>query len=164
MKASDKSDLISTEIAARLIQVTPRRVRQLAKEGWFKAKSRDRWAIVEVVQGYIRFLKATAKRAAAGDNRLRDARAREIELRVARQDGTVIDVAEAVDAIDKITGRFLESITGLPAQITRDIRERQRIEQICDKERGHLERRFAEVADSIRTGVDVADASLADDA
>ncbi|MER9355542.1 hypothetical protein NKI61_19930 [Mesorhizobium sp. M0514] len=160
------ANTIDTATAAKLIQVTPRYVRQLSTQGWFKQVARDRWSLIEVVQGYIACLKDEGRRTSksAADSRVRDARAAEIERRLARDDRTAIDMGEAVAALDKVTGDFLQSIGGLPARITREPRERQRIEAICDAERLRLSDRFSESAQALRSGLPADQADDEDDA
>ena len=149
-------------MAARLLGVTPRRLRQLSDEGWFKPASRNEWSLIGVVRGHIEYMEDRIQKASktASSTRLQDARAKEVELRIAQKDRTVIDLSEAQDATDKMAGIYLHSITGLPARITRNTSERKRIELICDKERTRLVERFAEIGESIQTGEDAADASL----
>lgn len=155
---------IDTNTAAALIKVTPRYVRQLASQGWFKQVARDRWNLIEVVQGYIACLKDEGRRTAksAADSRVRDARAAEIERRMAREDRTVIDLDEAAATVDRVAGEFLQAVGGLPARITRDPRERQRIEAICDAERLRLTDVFAERALALKSGLS-ADQTLDED-
>lgn len=156
MAKAQNANLIDTKTAAALIKVTPRRIQQLAKDGWFKAKGRGKWSLVEVVQGYIDFLadeRARNSKVAAG-SRLSDARAREIEIRTARLDRQVIDLDEATPLFDQLAGEFMQSLGGLPARITRVPRERQRIEAIIDGERQRISDRFAKIANTLATGID----------
>jgi len=52
-----RRQLITSALAARLLMVSPERVRQLSKEGWIEKQGRDQFLLVDVVQGYIRFRK-----------------------------------------------------------------------------------------------------------
>lgn len=164
--AADKGNLIDTSTAAALLKVTPRWIQQLAKDGWIKSAGRGKWSLVGVVQGYIDFLKDenARKTKSASQSAVQEARAEEIRRRIAREDRETIDVAEAVESFERATGEFIQSIAGLPARITRNPRERKRIEAICDAERQRITDRFAEIAHTLSTGIAVADPGDEDDA
>lgn len=157
---------ITTVQAARLLMVSDEWIRRLTKQGYMQAVATGRYNLVAVVQGYIRFLKDEDRRSSksAADNRVRDARAAEIERRMAREDRNLIMMDEALAAYDFATGLYLTSISGLPARMTRNASERRRLEAICDGERQRLADRFAEGASALRSGEAVVDAEDEDDA
>ncbi len=157
---------IPTKQVALLLMISEERVRQLAKMGFIPRAGGGRYNLVAAVQGYIKFLKDEERRTSksASESRVKDARAAEIERRMAREDRKIIALEEAVWAADKMSGEFLRSISGLPARITRNPSERRRIESICDSERTRLEARFAEIASSVRSGVETDAADDEDDA
>ena len=88
--------------------VSPERIRQLSKEGWIEKQGRDQFYLVDVVQGYIRFRNDSDRRAqkTAADSRVRDARAREIELRSAVREGCLIEIGEALSIVEEMIGMF----------------------------------------------------------
>ncbi len=145
---------ITTSQAARLLMVSDERVRQLTKAGFVPKAARGRYNLVALVQGYIRFLKDDERRSSksAADSRVRDARAAEIERRMAREDRKIIALDEAMAAFDQATGLYLQSLSSLPARITRNSAERRRIEAVCDAERQRLSDRFAQSAVTLQTG------------
>lgn len=157
---------ITTVQAARLLMLSDERIRQLVKDGYIPRVAQGRFNLVTVVQGYIRFLKDDGRRSSksAADNRVRDARAAEIERRMAREDRDIIMLDEAMAAYDFATGLYLASVSGLPARMTRNASERRRLEAICDGERQRLADRFAEGASALPTGIAAADADDEDDA
>jgi phage terminase Nu1 subunit (DNA packaging protein) len=148
------SNEVDTQTAAALLKVTPRWIQQLAKDGWIKPAGRGKWPLVGLVQGYIDFLKDenARKTKAAGNSELQRVRAREIELRIAKEDRSVIDLDEAIGAFEILCGEFNSIISGLPARITRNSRERQRIEAICDEERARLSKVLVKACDTARSG------------
>lgn len=161
-----KEHVVSTKVAAEYLALTERRVQQLAAEGWVKPVGRGRWSLVEVIAGYVESIRAenAKKTKSAADSRVRDARAAEIERRMAREDRKIIALDEAMAAFDHATGLYLQSLSGLPARMTRNASERRRLEAICDTERERLSHRFAEGASALRTGVEAAGAEDEDDA
>jgi hypothetical protein len=110
--------------------VSAERVRQLTKEGWIEKQGKDQFYLVDVVQGYIRFRNDSDRRAqkSAADSRVRDARAREIELRNAVREGRLIEIDEAMAAVEQMIGLFRAETAGLPARVTRDLHFRKTIE------------------------------------
>lgn len=157
---------ISVEKAAKLLMVTPRRVQQLARDGWIPRAAGGGYPTVGVVQGYIRFLQDEQRRASrsAAENRVRDARAQEIELRVALRKRTLIDTEEAIGTLDEIVGMVRAETTGLPARITRDLPLRRKIEQELDAIFHRVSDRLAEKADALRKSGDAVAAGGENDA
>lgn len=145
---------VSSQAAADLLQLSPRRLRQLAADGWIPAAGRGRYPLAGLVQGYASFLMASGARRtkSANEGRLKEARARLVEQRIAREDRGLIDLQEALDAFEDIAGAYAGSIAGLPARIAMDPSERRRIQVICDAERLRVSDRFAEIASALRTG------------
>lgn len=159
--------LLDVDMAARLLMVSPRRIQQLASDGWIaREKKRGGYPLIPLVQGYVRFLQDEKRKESRGasESRLRDARTKEVELRAARLDREVIDTAEAIDALDRIVGMIVEMLVGLPAQITRNESERRRIEGLIDAHRARLADRLSEVSQSLRTGGDAVSSDDEDDA
>lgn len=140
---------VSLDVAAQLIMVTPRWVQKLAKDGWIPKAERGRYSLIGVVQGYINFLKDEARRASksAADSRVRDARAREIELRVARQQADLIAYAEHVAILDEIIGHIRAEMDGAPARITRDLTVRQELQGIIHDCLDKASRRLQQAAE-----------------
>lgn len=166
MAEKDQANYLDTQTAAALLMVTPRTIQYLAKDGWIKRAGPGKWPLVALVQGYIKSLKdETARRTKiSADSRVRDARAAEIEMRMAVKARELIPLAEAVYAVEEIAGAFLAAVSALPAQITRDQRERARLETILDKTRGVLSARFAAIGAALRTGEPIDTPATEDDA
>lgn len=125
--------LMTAEMAGRLLMKSGERIRQLVREGWIPKHgtgANTRYALVDVVQGYIRFRDDVEKRATktAAATRISDARAREIELRTAIREGHLIDLDEAIEAVEELMGLLRSELSGLPARCTRDLQVRRTIE------------------------------------
>jgi hypothetical protein len=133
--AQQQAGVINTEQAARLLMIGPERVRQLVKAGWINKIEKDRFHLVDVVQGYIKFRNSEDRRSSktAADSRVRDARAHEIELRVAIKMRDLMRHDEHVEILDEVVGLFRSELSGLPARVTRDLHERVRIEQAVNE-------------------------------
>jgi hypothetical protein len=88
--------------------LTPQRVVQLDREGHITKAGRSRYPLEASVHGYLKFMKRTieGQTKSASSDRAQDARAREIELRMAREDRKIIDIAGAAAVLDRVTGEF----------------------------------------------------------
>lgn len=150
---------INKAMVAMLLNVSQPRVAAMTSEGILHQSSRGRWKLIDAVHHYIAFCKqeTKSKTKGASETRVRDARAAEIELRMARTDREIIPIAEALATIDGVTGDYLQSISSLPARITREQNERRRIEAICDEERARLGDHFTEKSFALRTGIPIAE-------
>lgn len=156
---------ISTAQAAKLLLVSEDWIRQLSRKGYIPKAARGRFNLVAAVHGYIRFLKEAEQKAtkSAAENRVRDARAAEIERRMAREDREIVDLDEAMTTLEDISGLMLATLGSLPAQITRNPSERRRIEDIVHVAQKRLVDRFAQKMAALATGEDDAIAEDGDE-
>lgn len=128
-------DTASADALAGLLDVSPRRVRQIAAEAQIQPVARGQWPVAAIVRAAV----AAAGKARTGDAErearaaLMQARAREIQLRTAREEGELIPTEEAVAYTQAVVGTLVSRLNGLPAQITRDLDERRRIEAMLDE-------------------------------
>ena len=133
--ASNRGQLISTTVAAQLLMLDPERIRQLSKEGWIEKGPKDnaggfQFHLLDVVQGYIRFLRDENRKTSrtASETRMRDAKVREVELRTAQREGLLIDYAEHMADIEELCGMMRSEFSGLASRVTRDLQFRNTIE------------------------------------
>lgn len=146
--------MLTREATAKLLMITPERVRQLSNMGYVPKVARGRYPLLGAVQGYIRFLKDDDRRPskAAAAEALRDVRAEEVKRRMAREDLKIVDIDEATATYEDMIGELLKMVNSLPAQITRNPSERRRIEDIIGKAQGRFVARAAEVISLLETG------------
>jgi len=102
---------------------------------------------------YIRWLRGEDRRAAksAGTDRMRDARAAEIEQRMAERDGRMIAEAQAetLRIVDEFGGPLKSDLMALPARVTTDISLRRKIENGIDEAFNAAAKRAANAADRV---------------
>ena len=100
--AGSGGSLISGAVATQLLEITPPQFRDCVSRGWIAAAGRDRFTIVSVVQGYLRYLRSEL----LPEDEIRRARKREIDQRIAIKDKTLIPVGEhraiATEAFDAL--------------------------------------------------------------
>jgi hypothetical protein len=122
--------VISTKLACVLLKLTQPRLSQLEAAGWIARVAPGRWRLLDLVQGYVSSLKDETKRSSqtASLSRVQEARAREIEMRTARDSGQTVDMSDALALVDDVVGGFKADFDGLPARYTRNLEERRRLE------------------------------------
>ncbi|WP_276199675.1 hypothetical protein [Chelatococcus sp. XZ-Ab1] len=83
---------------------------------------------------YLDWLRDEDRRStkAAGESAVRMARARQIELRTARDQRELVPWQEATAYTQEIVGMLISRMQGLPAQVTRDPALRSKIENAID--------------------------------
>ena len=131
-KEAQSQGLITAEVAGRLLMITAERVHQLRRAGWIeRAGDGHHFRLVDVVQGYIRFRDDADRRASksSADGRVRDAKARDIEVRTAERLRDLVPLADAIDAMATVCGRVRAEFGGLAARITRDLTLRRQIDR-----------------------------------
>lgn len=147
-------NIISLDVAGRLLKLTPERIRQLMKDGYIPRDKPGRVSLVGAVQGYVQFLKDLASKTTktAADSRVRDARAQEIEMRNAERMRKLIPVEDASAALDHLLGVVNEQLNGLPARITRDLEQRRKIEAEVNAAKEKIAKALATSADVVEKG------------
>ena len=88
----------------------------------------------------------------AADSRVRDARALEIELRIAERSRELIPVEDALNDMAELAGMVRSELAGLPARLTRIVAERQKVETEIDGVLSRLSQRAAEKAEGLEAG------------
>jgi DNA-binding transcriptional MerR regulator len=146
--------LLSAKEMSDLCGFTPHRLRQLEREGFFGKKGRDRYNPVEVFQGYVRFLQDDSRRTSksASASRAQDARAREIEQRIAKEDGRLIPIEDVAAGVTEIMGALRAELTGVAAASTRDLALREVIDGHLNGAIDRTRQRFEAMQGDIRTG------------
>ena len=149
---------ISTEGAAEMSGLGAERIRQLAKEGWIKKIGRDRYSASAVVRGIIDYKDdQLAKASRSGSStKLQDARAAEIELRMAeRKEVHLVEAQEFMFAfLDDTLGPLKPDCLAIPPRVTRDVVMRRQIEE-------QIEAAFDAAADRIRERAKLPESELA---
>ncbi|MGA0615936.1 hypothetical protein [Paracoccus sp. KR1-242] len=152
-----------TEIAA-MTGRTVRWVQNLAKDQAIEKDGRGKYRLASVLAGLVSHYEAIIEKGSksAAASRVTDARAEEIELRLAERRRDLIPQEDALAVVDLVAGEVNKQFTGLPARITRDVRLRRDIE-------AKLNEAKQKIADAVRdarilaaTGRDPTDPDAAD--
>ena len=155
-KTETKIGTISAGQAARLLDLTHERLRQLAAEGFIPKAERGRYPLVGVVQGYIKFLNDEERRSARSkpDADLRAARQREVEMRNAEREARVIDYDDAVAFSSDFIRTAREVFAGVGEQATDDPAMAAIIDTHISGIISRAEQRFRAAHEAWRTGRD----------
>ncbi|RWL87726.1 MAG: hypothetical protein EOR67_16135 [Mesorhizobium sp.] len=156
---------VSTTFLAELFGVSAQAIARLARAGVIGKTGRGQYPLGPSVRAYVDYKIASeaARRGTGSSDRVRDARAAEIELRIAREERKLISLDECNSCVDEIIGTFITMLSTLPAQITKDIRERQRIEAIIDAGRQRVSDKFAKLSSNLISGEEPDDDSDEED-
>jgi hypothetical protein len=133
------------------------RVVQLVDEGHLPRNSDGSFDLDACRIAYIRYLRSEDRRGAksATASRVQEARAKEIELRTAREEGRLIPLEGAQAAMTDILGTFRYELTGIPAASTRDLKVRAEIEKHLNDAIDRCRQRFEQAGDALRSGREV---------
>ena len=135
-KAPTKLDdiVITSTDAGMLIGKSRNWVAKLVADGFVK-KTGSLFKPADVALGYLKFLADDERRHSktATLSQVQAARAREIEMRIAREENKLIDLDEALGVLDEIVGGLKADFDGLAASVTRDPALRSIIEEKVDE-------------------------------
>lgn len=141
---------------ARLLMLTRERLRQLAKEGVIPAAERGKYPLVQTVQAYLEWLRDDDRRAAQSrpDAALASAREREIRLRLAQREATLIDASDAQAFHRFSSGLYRNELAGLGASVSRDPIIAGQINAALTAALDRFDARFANALLALRRGDD----------
>lgn len=161
-----KSETIPVSQAASLVMLTPERLRQLAAAGYIPRAVKGRYPLVDVVQGYIRFLKDEERRTSKvqAESGLKAARQREVELRIAREEARLVEMEDVEATVSSIFATLRAELSGVPAAVTRDHALRDAIEKAHNAAFARSQGKFREACEALRAGRDPLGADGTDDA
>lgn len=133
------------------------RVVQLVDEGALPRNKDKSFDLDACRIAYIRYLRSEDRRGAksATASRVQEARAKEIELRTAREEGRVVPMESVSAAVTDILGTFRSELNGVPAASTRDLTVRSAIEKQLNDAIDRCRQRFETVSDDLRAGREV---------
>ena len=107
---------ITAEVAAKLLMIEPPQFQECVRKGWITAVESGRYPWIGVVQGYIRFVRSKL----VPEDEIRRARKREIDLRVAEKERTVIPVTDHRAVIAEGFAGLQAELHGIGGRVTSD--------------------------------------------
>lgn len=151
-----------TEMAA-ILGISTRMLRIYVADGVIE-KQKATFPIGQTVRAYADHLKnGSAKKSGnTSMDALRDEKTKEIRMNRARKERELIPIDEALATHQELIGMFSAYLTGLPAEMAKDVRERRRLEDIIDVGKQRLADRLAKRLEAVRDGEQAADAEAED--
>lgn len=144
---------LSTQGMAAHLGITTRWLQAMVKDGTLPAIGRGRFDPTMTTAAYCEFLRSTAERKSTSASRddFNLERALDFRMKRLQKEGVLIpfDIADAV--IQGVIGDFLTWLQGLPAEISGNPAERQRLNGIIDKGRLRLADRSAKRLQALRS-------------
>lgn len=133
------------------------RIGQLADEGKLPRLPDGSYDLDACRLAYIQYLRSEDRRGAksATASRVQEARAKEIEMRTAREEGRLVPLDDVSAAIADILGTYRSELNGVPAASTRDLSVRGEIEKQLNDAIDRCRGRFEKVSDDLRAGREV---------
>ena len=156
---------IDRRVAAQLLQVSRARLEQYVDKGVFTRLGTVQnyyFKLNEFFVDYVSYLKRESKIPTASADRVRNAKAREIEIRSAERAGRLIDVEDVEARFVQFAGKIRSMHAALSSRVTRDLNLRKTI----DREINYIDNAAADwleaLASDLETGL-ASDAPADDD-
>ncbi len=114
--------VVNTVMLASVLDLTPRRVQQLVKEGLPRI-ARDTWNLAACARWYIKYLKEKGAVETVLDQRLRleKAKAEKMELELLEKKRLLLERSEVSAAIQVILTTLRLEFLGLPGRLAREL-------------------------------------------
>lgn len=150
---SDDSQAHDLQTIAKLLDLTPRRVQQLASDGYIPRASRGKYKLVPAVQGYIRYLRACANSEATSADyereraRLTKMKADAAELENARLAGKLVDVDAVIDGVQQANARVRNQLLSLPQRLAPEAAPETNVNAVQEIAQGIVSDILAELSD-----------------
>lgn len=145
---------MSLAAIAELCGLSERRIRQIAEAASIAPEKRGQWpapAVVQAVLDDCRAARSTSPLAVAQE-RVAEARAREIEMRTAERRRDLIPVEDAMAVVDAVVAACVAPLDGLPKRLFRDAEGIRKAQEVIDDCRARAAANIAEAAQACREG------------
>lgn len=154
MKSADIDAPITIPKGGELLGKSRQMVEKLIADGWIKRDAAGKLTIRAVVQGYLASRDDSDRRRTqkAIGNRSTEARAIKIELETAVMRGELIPMEDSLADTTELVALFRLGLDSLPARLSRELGERQRIEHECDQMLTGLARAAGEKIAALESG------------
>lgn len=155
-QAQTEAGMVTAGQAARLLMLTPRRLRQLAADGHIPGAVRGRYPLAAVITGYLRFLRDSIERAAennAGAG-LASAKEKEIRLRLAQREAQLVDAVDVERFHSFSSDLYRSQLAGLGASVSRDPIIAGQIDAALTAALDRFNKRFAEALPKLKRSDD----------
>ena len=165
--------MVTAEQLAGVIMVSKNYIVDLKERGVIRTSGRKPkgsapkpaalYDLVDSVQGMILHIRGM-KQIAEPDTAMKNAKTREVQIRTAERERTLIPLEEAVVLGDSVVSTLRTLLAGLPNRLTRDLALRKTIEKGIDEVLTQAADEYQAKADKLNSGDSLVDAEIeADD-
>lgn len=154
MTSPDLPETVSIAALAGLLGVTTRQARNLLEQSNVKPAARGSWPLADGVRAIL----ANARRSretdalAAARARAINAKARQAEIAIGRDERELIPIDEAIAEHDALVAAVREAMDSIPARVTRDRDLRRKIEIEVHAAKLAVQRALGRAHDAARNG------------
>jgi len=145
---------VSAGELADLVGVDPRMIRFYAARDVAVRTDRGQYDLRQSIRNLISEARRTGEpnENRKAEARLKEARAREVELRIAERNRELIPMDDAMEVVDGLMGLIRDELSMLPARLTRNLDDRAKIEAEIDQMLGRFADRAQLEADRCGSG------------
>lgn len=148
---------VSTADLAEILNVTERRIQQLATSGVLRRQDHGTWILPESVQAFLAYrLRSAAGKTKAKsgtvDEQIKLVKLRREQMRLAADERELVPVAEALAAASEVAGAVAFRMNAVAPAFTRDLAEQERLQKIIDDGLRSVADRLEELGASLRGG------------
>ncbi len=113
----------NVQTIAKLLMIDERRIQQLVKEGWIPRGERGRYALVQSVQGYIKYLKEHGRETQRGTEHARLARAQamRVEMENFKRMGELQTTAQVEETTQGLVVMMKTSHSAIPGRLANEL-------------------------------------------
>jgi phage terminase Nu1 subunit (DNA packaging protein) len=130
---------------------------RLAKMEYLSKAGRGRWSLVNVVQGYIRFLKDEDRRSSksASASRMTEVRTSAIEMKMATERRELVPREDVNLVLDSAASLMQSALMAVPSKYTRNLAEKRKLEKLIADALGVVADGMEKKAKALEKGQDV---------
>jgi hypothetical protein len=127
---------VNSVIASELLSITPTQFGMVVANGFIPAQPDGRYLVRDCVAGYLRYrLDSGQQERRERDSRLAQIKIAERSLHLAERRGQLFNLSASVAFLNELCGELFGMIDGVPAEYSRDLKERKRLAAILDRVR-----------------------------
>lgn len=154
MTPPDLPETVPISALAALLGVTSRQARNLLEASEVKSAQRGQWPLGPAIRAILADARRNRETDALAAARARaiNAKARQAEIAIGRDERELIPLAEAIEAQDELIAAVREAMDSLPARVTRDRDLRRKIEAEVHGAKLAVQRALGVAHDAARNG------------
>jgi hypothetical protein len=134
----DDTTTATTNEICKLAAITKQYLGRLEGVGIVRRSGRDQWPLVVTLNVLFQQARARSEAQSEAKIRIETARAKALELKVAREEGKLAPLDEWYAASDIVTAKILEGLDAMAPRLSRDVAERKRVDSLIRELRSNV--------------------------